>query len=131
VDRGVGAWQASRFVFAAAQLDFQRSIGLVRHAQAKWEQAGEVLIDDAAAAFHAANASMAEVARWSSMHAAKTVAAWWQLSDELIVGVAYPSTIYPQWWLEEPAVNFTGGPPPSPDVPPPPKLATAPSARII
>ena len=129
VDRGVGAWQASRFVFAAAQLDFQRSIGLVRHAQAKWEQAGEVLIDSAAAAFRAANASMAEVARWSSMHAAKTVAAWWQLSDELIVGVAYPSTIYPQWWLEEPAVNFTGGPPPSPDVPPPPKLATAPSAK--
>ena len=32
-DRGVGAWQASRFVFNAAQLHFHSAIGKIRDAE--------------------------------------------------------------------------------------------------
>ena len=39
VDRGVGAWQAAHFVFAASQIDFGGAMPLVQQAQQQWEDA--------------------------------------------------------------------------------------------
>ena len=105
--------------FNAAQLDFNRSIVQVRRAQDMWESAGEALVTRSVADYLAGAATIEQVAERCNTHAVAAVAAWWELSDQLMASVSYPSLDYPSWWLEAPSVNYTAGPPPSPDVPHP------------
>ena len=116
VDRTVGAWQAARFVFNAAQLNFQRALPSIRLAQRLWEQRGETLVDDGTAAYVAGALNMEGLARRCHEHAVEAVGAWWTLSDELQLAYSHPSEVYPDWWLQ--AVNYSGGPSPAPPVPP-------------
>ncbi|KAL1512006.1 hypothetical protein AB1Y20_005281 [Prymnesium parvum] len=125
VDRGVGAWQASRFVFNAAQLHFDEAIRQVRQAQELWESRAEALLDRGVAEYVAGNATMAMLANRTNAHAVAAVSAWWALSDDIMLSVAYPSVTYPAWWLDSTDVAFQDGPPPSPEVPPPPTVKIA------
>mmetsp|Transcript_37652 Transcript_37652/g.100045 ORF Transcript_37652/g.100045 Transcript_37652/m.100045 type:complete len:331 (+) Transcript_37652:765-1757(+) len=125
IDRGVGAWQAARFVFNAAQLHFSDAIAPIRQAQALWEGRADTLLEACVADYVAGRADAATLANRTNTHAAGAVSAWWDLSDELMLRYAHPSVVYPAWWLELPAVGYTDGPPPSPEVPPPPTGASA------
>ena len=116
VDRNVSAHQASRFVFNAAQLDFKKSMPVVRATQAAWEAHGERVIDESATAYIAGSIGVRDVAEACYVHALAAISAWWDLADELQLIVAYPHETYPGWWLD--AVNYSSGPPSSPPVPP-------------
>ena len=107
---------ADWFIFNAAQLDFQRTMPLVRAAQAKWETRGQAMVDASAVALVAGDVDVRSVAWRCNAHAVAAVSAWWELADALQLRSSHPSVIYPSWWLQ--AVNYSGGPPPSPRVPP-------------
>lgn len=120
VSRGVGAWQASRFVFNAAQLNWNKSIAVVSERQTLWEGKGQGVVDRSAKDFVAGRITIEEATARAHDHAAAAVSAWWQLSDDLMLATVPNYNPYPTWWLLDPSVNFTGGPPRSPDVPAPP-----------
>lgn len=120
VTRGVGAWQASRYVFNIAQLKFNHMIRDIRAAQALHENRSLALQQNATDQF----LRDGDVKALSAAHAANArtvVAAWWELSDVLLLRYAdgycngcevTPRHIgYPAWWLL--AVNYTAGPPPT------------------
>lgn len=109
-------WQ--RFVFNAAQLDFDRAMPLVRRAQAEWEGRAETLVHTASADYNAGAADMATIARRCNEHAVSAVSAWWDLADQLQLEYSHPAVTYPTWWLN--AVNYSGGPPAPPSPPSPP-----------
>ena len=90
----------------------------IRAAQQLWESRATALLREGEAAFLNGTASMADISGSCCAHAVTTVAAWWELSDELLRDFAYPSAASPAWWLQ--STNYVDGPPPSPDVPPPP-----------
>ena len=117
-DRGVGAWQAAHYVYSAAQLNFGKAFRTIRSAQQTWEGSGEALVAASASAFLNGSATIDDIGRWCCHHATSVVQAWWDLSDELLRDFIYPSATYPDWWLQ--ATNYIEGPPPSPEVPPPP-----------
>ena len=116
VDRGIGAWQAAHFVFAAAQIHFTASLARLTEEQSSWEAKGERVVAAATADFVAGQASNDEVSRHCFDHVRAAVAAWWQLSDSLLLSTSYPALRYPSWWLN--ATGYAEGPPPSPKVPP-------------
>jgi dipeptidase len=128
LDKGSLLW-GSRYVFNLVQLKYVRAIAHVRALQAAYEgAAAKRLLADAALV--AATAPAAEVgprlAKLSSAHAARALAALWLLFDELMFtyGDGFVARVgsdgsyvaeadpYPDWWLD--AVNYTHGPPPVP-----------------
>ena len=119
VDRGVGAWQAARFVFTAAQLDFGAALSRVRAAQTLWEATtGEALVTSWTRRYASGGLTARQVAAAACAHATNATRAWWALSDELLLSFNYPDAVYPGWWAAD--VGYAAGPGPSPDVPPPP-----------
>jgi hypothetical protein len=107
------------FVFNTAQLEFVSSIERIRQAQETWEAEGEVLVRNATAAYVSGSLGLATLTHMCNTLAAESIRAWWDLSDELMLKYGVTTKLaYPVWWLRSPAVNFTGGPPPSPPVPP-------------
>ena len=110
--------QASRFVHAAAQLDFERAIVTVRAAQSLWEGRAAAMLAAAEPAVANGTMALADLAAACSSHATAAVAAWWEMSDELTRQHAFPADPYPSWWLQSREVGFADGPPPSPKVPP-------------
>ena len=123
-DRGVGAWQAARFVFTAAQLHFTAAIGRVQTAQTLWEATkGGALVADWTRRYTSGELSARQVAVSACAHATDATRAWWELSDQLMLDFSYPDAVYPRWWAED--VGYATGPGPSPEVPPPPMRALA------
>jgi len=120
-DRGVGAWQAARFVFTAAQLHFNIAIKLVRSSQHLWEaQLGEAAVSNWTAGFVSGELSASDISHGSVAHAVAATSAWWDLSDQLLLPFNYPAVTYPTDWVQAPVVAYADGPPPSPEVPLPP-----------
>ncbi len=83
-----------------------------------WQGRAAVLLRDSEEGYLNGTATIADVARACCDHATASVRAWWDLSDELLRDFAYPAATYPAWWLQ--ATDYVDGPPPSPEVPPPP-----------
>merc|ERR1712032_81328 len=88
----------------------------ITSAQALWEGRGQQLLADTQAEYVNGSINPTTVASRFVAHANSTVGAWWELSDGLLMN-NYAG--YPLWWLSNPSVNYTGGPPASPPVPPP------------
>ena len=106
-------------MFTAAQLDFSRAIVDIRAAQQKMDSSGELTLASAVADYLDGGTDAA-VAHACGEHAVMAVRAWWALSDDLMLRYSPPSLTYPAWWVNSSEVGFADGPPPSPDVPPPP-----------
>jgi len=102
----------------------QAALPLVRAAQAEWETKGLAL----QASLAADNSTAADPEALARAHDAFTrgaVRAWWDLADEILFAIAdgdanrwedgaFVSTSigYPDWWLSDPEVGYTSGPPP-------------------
>lgn len=117
VDRGRSAYQASRFVFNIAQLKFSYMIQDIEAAQAFYENRSATL-EHAVTQRYLTDGNLSAVEEAYSHNAEDVVAAWWDLSDQLLLhyadgycndcGRAPRHVGYPAWWLE--AVNYTHGP---------------------
>jgi len=120
VGRGVGAVNAARFVFNAAQLRFDAAIEDVREGQRLWEQdKGMQLLKRTEEDYLNGKVNLTGLTSRFCDHAVEAVAAWWEMSDQ--INLKYGDTCklgYPAWWLRSPSVDYAGGPPPSPRVPP-------------
>lgn len=121
VDRGVGAWQASRFVFNIAQLKFSFMISDINALQQRMENASLKLQASVDAEYVKApgSKSMLSVAVAYSNNANAVVKAWWGLADYLMLRYAdgycngcqkdEPRHMgYPAWWLND--VGYADGP---------------------
>ena len=118
-----GAYWACRAATNAMQLHFSAALPLVRAAQADWEARGLALQARLAAASPPPDADALAEAHGAFARAA--MRAWWELSDEILFAVADGDANrweggkfvsepigYPDWWLADPEVGYTSGPPP-------------------
>ena len=118
-----GAYWACRAATNAMQLHFSAALPLVRAAQADWEARGLALQARLAAASPPPDANALAEAHGAFARAA--MRAWWELSDEILFAVADGDANrweggkfvsepigYPDWWLADPEVGYTSGPPP-------------------
>jgi hypothetical protein len=122
VDRGVAAWQASRFVFNVAQARFFDMVQDIQALQSVLEARSEALVAQLVAQFAGAG-DIAAASRALAANAMNMSAAWWQLSDDLLMRYADGTchscgraVEYQEGWLN--MSGFRSGPPPSPPVPP-------------
>eukprot|EP00039_Didymoeca_costata_P023425 m.7043 g.7043 ORF g.7043 m.7043 type:complete len:527 (+) comp3640_c0_seq1:313-1893(+) len=122
VGRGWSAWQASRFVFNIAQIKFMYMIKDIAVLQHIYENRSIELINNVTKQFSTGKGNFTTLTSTLIENAELCVAAWWNLSDALLLHYAdgycngYPPCMsekygthlgYPAWWLK--AVNYTQG----------------------
>lgn len=123
MNRGSSFWQAARLVFNVVQLRFADMISEVQAAQQAWEAKARLLQTQVDDEYVRSQNMSAAVAAYVS-HATDVIAAWWALSDTLILHYAdgtchacgRSTHNYDDWWLAQ--VGYSSGPPASPAVPP-------------
>jgi dipeptidase len=107
VDRGIGGFNAARFVFNIAQIHFDLAIQDIRSEQDRLESESQALVHS----LKSSTKNMSSIGELLRENAAKNVKAWWDLSDLILLHYADgycnncghgPRHIgYPTWWLNK------------------------------